>query len=302
MSSRTISNTNDESFPDLSDDNDTTTLYIRDSPELTRFTTLPSMLTRLYIKICESLEYIPDLPVNLQIFDIEDCGSLRRIPDLPHDLESFTVTNLESLTAISNLPPNLRLFGISGCPLAMIQELPKSLAYFVCDLDQLDELCKNNTFLESIMYLLERRNLVILRPGKEEQIEEEKELFTEKIREIIRYKQDTESALEVSLHSASRANRHKRVTRVFDVFGRKIYGNLNPYDDSFNQYLNDNVKQKGQFIVHNRQGSVQGSNKRSRSNSNVEARGRKSKKQKRSRKYKRRKHKYTKKRRRITRK
>ena len=270
-------------------------IAIEDCRSLRRITNFPSDVTNIMIDKCASLESIPDLHGFLRVFNIINCKTLRRIPALPRDLESFSVINLPSLEAIPDLPHHLVIFDISGCPLAMIQELPASLINFVCDLDQLDELCKNNTFLESIMYLLEHDDFVISRPDINPS-EQEKEVFIEKIRKIISYKQDTRSALEVPLQSASVANRDKRITKVFEVAGREILTHANPYTKNYNQLLIDDAKEVGRSVVDSRPGSAQGSE------TYLKVEGGKSKKQKRSKKFRNKKRKYTKKRRRNTKK
>jgi hypothetical protein len=276
-------------------------ISIEDCRSLRRIMNFPSDVTNIMIDKCESLESIPDLHSYLRVFNISHCESLRRIPALPRYLESFSVINLPFLEAIPDLPSHLVIIDISGCPLAMIKKLPASLINFVCDLDQLDELCKNDTFLESIMYLLEHDDFVISRPGINPS-EQEKQVFIEKIREIIRYKEDTESALEVPLQSASDANRHKTITKVFEVAGREIFAHANPYTKDFNQSLIDKAKEQRQTIEDNRQGSDRDQILTQGSASNLKLGGKKSKKQKRSRKSKRRRRKYTKKRRRTSKK
>jgi hypothetical protein len=272
-------------------------IYIEKCDNLHSITIFPNDVTNIMISNCASLEAIPDLPSYLRVLNISYCDSLRIIPELPRDLESFSVTNLPSLQAIPVLPLHLVIFDVSSCPLAKIQSLPTNLIHFICNLDQLDELCKNETFLQSIMDLLEHDDFVISRPGKNP-TDEEKQVFIEKIREIIRYKEDTEAALEVPLQSASDANRDKRITKVFEVAGREILAHTNPYTKDYNQSLVESAKQQGQSIVDRREGSAQGS----ASASNLKLGGRKSKKQKRSKKSKLRKRKYTKKRRRTTKK
>lgn len=270
-------------------------IYIEKCDDLHRITIFPNDVTNILIANCASLEAIPDLPSYLRVFNISDCDSLRRIPDLPRDLESFSVTNLPSLQAIPVLPLHLVIFNVSSCPLAKIQSLPTNLIHFICNLDQLDELCKNETFLQSIMDLLEHDDFVISRPGKNP-TDEEKQIFIEKIREIIRYKEDTKAGLSIPFHGQSLANVSNPAKKAFDEVGSQIIGKLNPYDDRYNQSLVESVKQEGQSIVNRREGSAEGSA------SNLKLGGRKSKKQKGSKKSKLRKRKYTKKRRRTAKK
>ena len=276
-----ISGVNDQTFPDLSDQNQIEDLYIRDNPDLTRFTSLPPSLDSLLIQHCESLVEIPDLPRDLESFFIENCPALGRIPDLPN---------------------HLRYLSILSSPLVKIQSLPRNLERFICDLDQLDELCKNDTFLESIMYLLQHDLFFISRPV-EYATDEEKQVFIEKIREIISYKEDTRSALEVPLQSASPANRGKKIVEVFDNAGREILPYVNRYTKKYNQELVDAAKEVGRSYVDTHQGSAQGSDQGSATYLKVEGgKSKKSKRQKRSRKSRNKRRKYTKKRRKNTKK
>jgi hypothetical protein len=273
-------------------------IYIEKCDNLRRITIFPGDVQNIGIHNCASLEAIPDLPTTfLTVINIDDCESLRRIPALPRDLESFSVTNLPSLEATLVLPPHLAVFNISGCPLAMIQELPASLAHFICDIDQLDELCKNKTFLDSIMYLLEHDDFVISRPGKNT-TDEEKQVFTEKIREIKRYKKDTKAGLIVSFHGQSSQNISNPAKKAFDKVGSQIIVKLNPYDDRYNESLVENAKRLGQSIVDRREASEPGS----ASASYLKVEGGKSKKQKKFKKSRNKRHKHTKKRRRTTKK
>ena len=277
----TISDVNNQTFPDLSIRDDIEDLYIIDNPDLTRFTSLPPSLDSLLIQQCKSLVEIPDLPRDLQSFFIENCPALGRIPDLPN---------------------HLRYLSISSSPLVKIQSLPRNLERFICDLDQLEELCKNDTFLESIMYLLQHDLFFISRPDKYA-TEDEKQVFIEKMEEIKSYKKDTRSALEVPLQSASPANRGKKIVEVFDIAGREILAHANPYTTGYNQLLIDDAKEVGRSYVDTHQGSAQGSGQGSASYLKVEGgKSKKSKKQKGSKKSKRRKRKYTKKRRRTSKK
>jgi len=270
-------------------------IYIENCGSLRRIPIFPDEVTNIIIANCASLEAIPELPSLLRVFDISYCESLRRIPDLPRDLESFSVTNLVSLKAIPDLPSDLKLFTILSCPLAMIQSLPRNLIHFVCDLDQLDELCRNERFLESLMYLLEQDDFVISRPRKNP-TDAEKQVFIDKIEEIIRYKQDTESALEIPLQSQGKSNRSNTITDVFTKVGGPVTSFLNPYSNRYNETLVKNEIQRGRSIADRDQGSDQ------EANSNVRLKGGKSKKQKGSKKSRNKKRKYTKKRRRMAKK
>ncbi len=270
-------------------------IYVEKCDDLRKITIFPNDVTNIMIVNCASLESIPDLPSYLRVLNISYCDSLRRIPNLPRDLEYFSLKNLPSLQAILVLPLHLVIFDVSSCPLVKIESLPTNLTHFICNLDQLDELCKNETFLQSIMDLLEHDDFVISRPGKNP-TDEEKQIFIEKIREIIRYKEDTEAGLSIPFHGQSSANISNPAKKAFDEVGSQIVGKLNPYDDRYNQSLVESAKQQGQSIVDRREGSAQGLA------SNLKLGGRKSKKQKRSKKSKLRKRKYTKKRRRAAKK
>lgn len=272
-------------------------IFIEKCDNLVRITMFPNNVTNIWITNCASLEDIPDLPDYLKVFNIQYCESLHRIPDLPPSLEYFSVINLRYLRSISPLPLRLSFFKITLSPLANIQFLPDGLKHFVCDLDQLDQLCKNEIFLQSILVLLKRDNFVISRPGITPS-EEETLVFITKITEIIQYKVDTDAALSIPYHGQSSANVSKPAKKAFDEVGASVNSFLNPYGVPFNQSLAEQARELGQLVVDKRQGSAEGS----ASTSNMKLGGRKSKKRRRCKKSRNKRRKHTKKRRRASKK
>lgn len=292
---------NDETFPkDLSDHDEILELYITDNPDLTRVPSLPPNLEALNIERCMSLRRIPDFHSKLDFLNIEQCDSLESIPNLPAKLKNFYVEHCYSLREIPDLPHELKTLTIVSSPLVTVRYLPEFLDEFICDLEKLDDLCKNRDFLLSLLHIFKHNpNFLISRPDRNPYSAEEKDIFIRKINDILKnHHVDTMSALEIPLQSE--ANLDKTITRVFDEHGGIIGSYLNLNSEQSNAKLVKDAFKRSQSRASSHQKPEPESDVSPKSN--LRLGGGKSKKQKRSKKSRNKKRKYTKKRKRITRK